>query len=349
MGFCSRCGKEYGEGAMFCGGCGARIGGDVLPSAQDASGVQDGAAGQVGSGGEYRGQNNVEVQNGGQQGYAGQTVFGIQLPPSVAETLAKIDKFGPLIGIGLLLLAIVMLKVRIPLFQIMIGLPIVAASAFCLIRKYKWKGFPIASLILGALILLSGIGDAKSFGLLDLPSRSVDRTASEDRRDEESDEPEQKEALTKDENEATNEASPEAAKEAEASAVNEAEATEAAATNEGDANDPSAAQTADPAAAGESADETSFLSDSGFVDPDLKAFLDSYEDFVDEYVDFMRKYNADPSNMMMMLGEYSEIMEKYMEFADKLDKYDSDDMSMADAAYYLEVTTRCSKKMLEIY
>lgn len=85
------------------------------------------------------------------------------------------------------------------------------------------------------------------------------------------------------------------------------------------------------------------------VDPDLKAFLDSYEKFVDEYVVFMKKYMADPSNAISMLSEYTKIMEKYEDFAEKVDKYDSNSMSTADAKYYLEVTNRCTQKMLEIY
>ena len=46
------------------------------------------------------------------------------------------------------------------------------------------------------------------------------------------------------------------------------------------------------------------------VDPDLKAFLDSYEAFMDEYVDFMKKYMADPGNVINMLSEYSDIMSR---------------------------------------
>ncbi len=85
------------------------------------------------------------------------------------------------------------------------------------------------------------------------------------------------------------------------------------------------------------------------VDPDLIEFLSGYEDFVDEYVDFMKKYLADPMNVLSMLTEYNDIMKKYNEFADKIDKYDSSKMSALDAEYYLEVTTRCTQKMLNIY
>lgn len=85
------------------------------------------------------------------------------------------------------------------------------------------------------------------------------------------------------------------------------------------------------------------------VDPDLKAFLDSYEDFVDEYVDFMKSYMDDPSNVVGMLTEYTEIMEKYEDFDEAIDAYDTDSMSTADLNYYLEVTTRCTQKMLSVY
>ena len=85
------------------------------------------------------------------------------------------------------------------------------------------------------------------------------------------------------------------------------------------------------------------------VDPDLKAFLDSYEEFMDEYVDFMKKYTADPANMVSMMTEYAEIMGKYAEFSEAIEKYDTETMSTADAKYYIDVTARVSKKLLEIY
>ena len=50
-----------------------------------------------------------------------------------------------------------------------------------------------------------------------------------------------------------------------------------------------------------------------------------------------------------MLGEYSEIMTRYAVFAEKIDEYDSKTMSTEDAKYYIEVTSRCSQKMLDIY
>ncbi len=85
----------------------------------------------------------------------------------------------------------------------------------------------------------------------------------------------------------------------------------------------------------------------GGVDPDLKAFLDEYEAFMDQYIDFMQKYQANPTDLGLLM-EYADMMQEYADFIDKVDAYDSDEMSAADAAYYLEVTTRCTQKMLKI-
>lgn len=86
---------------------------------------------------------------------------------------------------------------------------------------------------------------------------------------------------------------------------------------------------------------------SGDVDPDLKAFLDEYEAFMDDYVEFMKKYTESGSSVEM-LSDYMTMMQRYADFASVAEKYNSEEMSAADAAYYLDVTTRISKKMLEV-
>lgn len=85
------------------------------------------------------------------------------------------------------------------------------------------------------------------------------------------------------------------------------------------------------------------------VNPDLKAFLASYESFIDEYVLFMRNYMANPRNVLSMISEYTEMLEKMDDFDEKMEKYDTDRMSDADMKYYLEVYNRCTQKMLAIY
>ncbi|MBP5594715.1 MAG: hypothetical protein J6Y02_04975, partial [Pseudobutyrivibrio sp.] len=83
------------------------------------------------------------------------------------------------------------------------------------------------------------------------------------------------------------------------------------------------------------------------VDPKLVEFLDSYEEFVDEYVDFMEKYTANPSDVTLM-SEYADMLEEYNDFSKALSKYDTNKMSSEDANYYLEVTTRCYRKMVNV-
>ncbi len=43
-----------------------------------------------------------------------------------------------------------------------------------------------------------------------------------------------------------------------------------------------------------------------------------------------KKYNNDSSNAVSMIGEYSDIMKKYADFADKIDKLESKNMSASD-------------------
>ena len=82
------------------------------------------------------------------------------------------------------------------------------------------------------------------------------------------------------------------------------------------------------------------------VTPELKEFLDSYEEFMDEYVAFMKKYQT-ATDSSAMLMDYLSFMQKYNDFSEKANAYDTNEMSTADAAYYLEVTSRVSQKLLQ--
>ncbi|MDD5823979.1 MAG: hypothetical protein PUD55_06160 [Firmicutes bacterium] len=84
------------------------------------------------------------------------------------------------------------------------------------------------------------------------------------------------------------------------------------------------------------------------VSAELKDFLDEYELFVDEYIEFMQKYeNANESDLMAMMNDYMDMIERLESFEDKLDAYDENEMSDADLEYYLEVTARIEKKLLD--
>ena len=90
-------------------------------------------------------------------------------------------------------------------------------------------------------------------------------------------------------------------------------------------------------------------SDTAGVDPDLKNTLDSYEKIMNECWDFMEKYeNADSSDMVSMLDDYYKMLKEYTDAMDSLSKLDTSNMSTADYKYYLDVTNRVSKRLLEI-
>lgn len=83
------------------------------------------------------------------------------------------------------------------------------------------------------------------------------------------------------------------------------------------------------------------------VNADFKKMMDSYEAFFDKYIKFMKKYeNSD--DVAGMLNEYTEYMTEYADYIQKLDEIDTDELSVADAAYYAEVQARIYKKLSEI-
>jgi hypothetical protein len=82
------------------------------------------------------------------------------------------------------------------------------------------------------------------------------------------------------------------------------------------------------------------------VDPDLKKALDEYESFMDEYCEFMKKYNSS-NDVMSMLNDYTKMLTKYTEMTDKINAIDTDSLSTEDYKYYIEVTSRVSKKLID--
>ena len=83
------------------------------------------------------------------------------------------------------------------------------------------------------------------------------------------------------------------------------------------------------------------------IRPEVKEFLDSYEVFIDEYAAFMERYaNAGDSDLVAMMGDYASFMSRYADFAEKLGAMDESKLTNAELAYYMEVTSRCSQKLL---
>ena len=221
------------------------------------------------------------------------------------------EKFSKFFGVILLFIAIVDYNSDPPILTIILSLAIIVGAIFCLSQKYRLKGFTIIALVLAIFCLFAGISQGKKLGFLKAPTDKEYAEAG---------------YVVEDKDDAP---------EIQIDTTN---------NNVGNSNDLSSDEKKP-----EAAKETKPAQTADGVDPELKAFLDSYEEFMDEYILFMKKYMDDPGNAVTMLGEYASIMEKYGEFAEAVEKYDEREMSTADAKYYLEVTNRINQKMLDLY
>lgn len=82
------------------------------------------------------------------------------------------------------------------------------------------------------------------------------------------------------------------------------------------------------------------------VSKDFKAAMDAYEAFFDEYCNFMKRYAENPTDMNLLL-QYTNYLAKYTEYMEAFDKMGNEPMNDAEMAYYLEVTLRIEKKLLD--
>ena len=320
MAYCSNCGNEIPDGVRFCSNCGASIG-DVAPANPTGSAPVDNTY--------VNAPNSMSGTRADMNPYVDPTRAFV-IPPQPEQEPAGIDRFGKFFWIPLIILTIVDFVSDPAILTIVLSAAIIAGAIFALSRKYKFKGFAIVCLILAAICLLCGVSQAKKYGLFTIPGKAdYSSTAGKDEDISDTASANEMTAQSNDSkpNNTTTDTKP---------ADNAGKSDSAAASDDNKASEPAESNT----------DSSASISTGG-VDPDLKAFLDSYEEFVDEYVDFMKKYMANPTDLSLM-GEYTDMLSKLSDFETKLNKYDSKDMSTEDAAYYLEVTTRCTQKMLEI-
>lgn len=81
--------------------------------------------------------------------------------------------------------------------------------------------------------------------------------------------------------------------------------------------------------------------------PEFKEAMDSYEAFYDEYCNIIKKYTENPSDMKL-LADYTDMLTKAAEMAEKFDAWENSDMNSTELKYYLDVNNRVTKKLLDV-
>ena len=93
--------------------------------------------------------------------------------------------------------------------------------------------------------------------------------------------------------------------------------------------------------------EDSAESDSGLISPEFKKTMDDYEAWFDHYCDVMERYKEDSSNLEL-LSEMTDLLTEETTMLEQMENMDQSEMNNAELAYYIEVTARIEKKLLEV-
>ena len=80
------------------------------------------------------------------------------------------EKFSKFFGVILMFIAIVDYNSDPPILTIILSLAIIIGAIFCLSQKYRLKGFTIIALIIAVFCLFAGISQGKKIGFLKTPT-----------------------------------------------------------------------------------------------------------------------------------------------------------------------------------
>lgn len=120
-----------------------------------------------------------------------------------------------------------------------------------------------------------------------------------------------------------------------------AEEPEATETVEMETEETEPADTAEETTDGDSS------TDSGVLSPEFKKTMDDYEAWFDHYCEVMKKYQDNPSDLELM-SEVTDLLSEETTMLEQMENMDQSEMNSAELAYYIEVTARIEKKLLEV-
>ena len=98
--------------------------------------------------------------------------------------------------------------------------------------------------------------------------------------------------------------------------------------------------------ASDTADDSS-ESDSELISPEFKKTMDDYEAWFDHYCDVMKRYQEDSTDLEL-LSEMTDLLSEETTMLEQMENMDQSEMNTAELAYYIEVTARIEKKLLEV-
>lgn len=81
--------------------------------------------------------------------------------------------------------------------------------------------------------------------------------------------------------------------------------------------------------------------------PGFKEAMDGYEAFFKEYCDFMVKYQENSTDLDL-LADYTAFMSQYIETMSAMKNIDDTELNDAELKYYMEVTSRITKMLIDI-
>ena len=87
--------------------------------------------------------------------------------------------------------------------------------------------------------------------------------------------------------------------------------------------------------------------DNSELSADFKKTMDDYEAWFDHYCEVMSKYKENPTDMELM-SEMTDLLTEETEMLEQMESMNQSEMNSAELAYYVEVTARIEKKLLEV-